>query len=175
MQPQLTDTMPFLLKAFAVPGWLNIIHPFVFHYSLLPFLACFTYVDRLNLFYEIESLQFYFVLFCFASGYRRVTPPLLYLLWQSLWPGSLRVHSQSPSPLLFSATKTGGQILPFRVSLTHWDPAVASDPRGEFCSSGLLESFAFLCISIAMTEPVASFERLCSVAVMQVALCSLLG
>ena len=38
-----------------------------------------------------------------------------------------------------------------------WDPAVASEPQGEFCSRGLLESFAFLCISIEMTEPVASF------------------
>ena len=47
----------------------------------------------------------------------RIPPPPLR---QSLWLGSLHIHSQSPSPLLFSTTKAGSQILSFPVSLMAW-------------------------------------------------------
>lgn len=70
------------------------------------------------------------------------TRPSQPLLWQSLWLGSLHVHLQPSSPLLFSTTKAGSQVPSLPVSLT------ARGSHGHSCGCLQQRSLRKLCFPL---------------------------
>lgn len=71
--------------------------------------------------------------------------------WLSSYP------STTTFSVLFSTIAVGPQSLHFRGSYS-WDPILATEPWGEFCSRDLSESFTDLCISLEITKPIVSFS-----------------